>query len=891
MFARIGFWMCITLATSAFSVVTRAAEVAPLPTLDFTQLTETHFDDEPGTRWKPYRVNLAPAQWIWLPSERTLPNSFVLFRKEFELAEKLVRAVGWMTADSRYRLTVNGQRVQWGPAPCDPRQLDVDPIDLTALLKPGKNVIGVEVLYYGIGEGTWAAGKPGLLFHALITPEQGEPLRIVSDPSWLCLIDRAHPPAQPKRWFLRALQEEFDARLHPYGWDTVEFQALDDWMPASVLPVPADKPAACGGYMTTDSIDNAALAVSALRARQIPPVRETMVAAAKLADSGLVNWKRDPLDWFDFRVPKSFEIARPAQVEPIGPGAWQLPTTDERNGVFVTYEFAEQIVGFPGFEIEAPAGTIVELMTQEAHDPQATPWLDNHFYAWTRFICREGVNRFEAFDYESLRWLQLHVRGANAPVTIRNVSVRRRMYPWQHEPIARCSDPALQKLFNASVNTLYNSAIETAVDGMGRERQQYSGDGGHQLLAIRTVLGEPLVSSRFLRTFSEGLSKDGYFLDCWPAYDRLARVAQKQIDGAYWGPLLDHGIGFNLDCWNHYLETGDLAALSEPYPRLLRFADYLMGLRKSDGLLPVEDLGIPTVWIDHIAYRAQRHKQCAFNLYAAGMLQHALAPMAEAMGDARRAEQLRKEGASIQAAVVSRYWSVERSLFVDNLPWLDEEKEIRTSDRTLAMSILFGQCPDGLQKPAVEELVTCPDHMGFSYPCNAGWRLWALAKAGRGDVVVKDLRTRWATMRSVLENNTLQEDWVAHPDTREQWSHCAVVPLYVLAQDIAGIRPLEPGYARCVIRPQLGDLPDLQVTVHTPHGPIQFQSRVEGTETHLHVEVPGPIAAELIVPASAAGSIQLPKSAVQPGHNLRSFVLPAGRAHDVVLRQLRSEER
>ena len=142
-------------------------------------------------------------------------------------------------------------------------------------------------------------------------------------------------------------------------------------------------------------------------------------------------------------------------------------------------------------------------------------------------------------------------------MTVRNVGVRRRMFPWTHQPVVRCSDPALQRLFDASVNTLYNSAIETAVDGMGRERQQYSGDGGHQLLAIRTVLGEPRIASRFLRTFSEGLTKDGYFLDCWPAYDRLARVAQKQIDGAYWGPLLDHGIGFNFDCWNHYLETGD----------------------------------------------------------------------------------------------------------------------------------------------------------------------------------------------------------------------------------------------------------------------------------------------------------------------------------------------
>ena len=46
-----------------------------------------------------------------------------------------------------------------------------------------------------------------------------------------------------------------------------------------------------------------------------------------------------------------------------------------------------------------------------------------------------------------------------------------------------------------------------------------------------------------------------------------------------------------------------------------------VGLVGRNGLLPVENLGIPSVWIDHTAYQRQRHKQCVFNLYAAAMLQ------------------------------------------------------------------------------------------------------------------------------------------------------------------------------------------------------------------------------------------------------------------------------
>ena len=245
---------------------------------------------------------------FWLPSQRTLPSTFVLFRREFELSDRPRKAAGWITADSRYRLTVNGTRVQWGPPPCDPRQLDVDPVDVTSLLRPGKNVIGVEVLFYGHGDGTWPAGKPGMIFNLVIQHKDGHRERVVSDPSWLAMVDRAHRPGHFKRWYLRSLQEEFDARLHPLGWDMAGFAADARWTPAMPLDCPADKPAACSGYSGNDLIERADPNRSSLRLRQIPLLRESEVPAKRLAESGRVQWLRDPADWFEFRMPNSFRI-------------------------------------------------------------------------------------------------------------------------------------------------------------------------------------------------------------------------------------------------------------------------------------------------------------------------------------------------------------------------------------------------------------------------------------------------------------------------------------------------------------------------------------------------------------------------------------------------------
>jgi hypothetical protein len=52
---------------------------------------------------------------------------------------------------------------------------------------------------------------------------------------------------------------------------------------------------------------------------------------------------------------------------------------------------------------------------------------------------------------------------------------------------------------------------------MARERQQYSGDGGHQLHAVHLAFGERRLVARYLTTWSQGLrvqDKIVPFLEC-----------------------------------------------------------------------------------------------------------------------------------------------------------------------------------------------------------------------------------------------------------------------------------------------------------------------------------------------------------------------------------------
>ncbi|RMG67432.1 MAG: alpha-L-rhamnosidase [Bacteroidetes bacterium] len=787
----------------------------------------------------PEALDLTPARWIWYPSGRTLANTFILLRREIDLPTRPTEARGWILGDSRYRLWVNGQRVQWGPAPADPRFAEADPLDLAGYLRAGPNVLGVEVLYYGHGDGTWPTGKPGFLFSLELTLPGGASRRLVSDADWRAHWARSWPAGQYKRWYLRALQEEFDARLYPEGWLEPGYVAGADWLPAQLLTGRADQPAIATDYPDYAG-DVSAGAGTRLLPRRIPMLHEEGVDVRGMVDAYALQWQHPPEAYFALLVPDAYQVVRAPVATPAADG-WQVSRPAGQAAV-LTFDLHEQVVGWPYFEIEAPVGTTVELLTHEAHDASRPALINTHFNAWSRWICREGWNRFEAFDFESLRWLQLHIHPGEGPVRVRGLGVRRRVYPWRQEArVAFQGAPDLQRLIGASLNTLDNCAQETLVDGMGRERQQYSGDVGHQLHALYTLRGEYDLPARYLATYSQGLTREGFFLDTWPAYDRLARLAQRQLELTPWGPLLDHGVGFTFDSWYHYRYSGRTADLTEVFPRLLRFYNYLLALRPPGGLLPVEDLGIPVVWIDNY-FERQSDKHCAFNLYVAAMMRTPLPELCQAMGRADLAQRVRRRGDQLLRATQQTYW--DGHTFVCNRPQLATGEAPRYDYRSLSMALLHDLCPGGEVAPSLDLLVRMPPAVAPAFLPNEGWRLRALARHGRADVVVRELRERWAPLNTVVQNNTLGEDWDMQPDGRSQWSHAGVAPLYLAVMGLAGIEMLAPGGREVRIRPQLADLPGLRLSCHTPLGPIGF----EAVGQTLTLDLPPGLSAELWLP-------------------------------------------
>lgn len=97
------------------------------------------------------RASLSEAAWIWTPhyDDATDPAKLVLFRKSFTL-ETLPETpfTVHVSADTRYRLFVNGERVSFGPCKSYLSRWYYETVDILPCLKVGPNVISAKVLRF-----------------------------------------------------------------------------------------------------------------------------------------------------------------------------------------------------------------------------------------------------------------------------------------------------------------------------------------------------------------------------------------------------------------------------------------------------------------------------------------------------------------------------------------------------------------------------------------------------------------------------------------------------------------------------------------------------------------------------------------------------------------------
>ncbi|VUC26851.1 unnamed protein product [Clonostachys rosea] len=122
-------------------------------------------------------INKLQANWVWVPdwndhSSRNTVARIVTFRRFVRLASLPTKALLHFTADTRYKLNINGTRAAIGPARSSHSIWYYDSLDIAPLLRVGDNEICFIVIRY------FAASRGGMPFERTAYPG----MTVISDP-------------------------------------------------------------------------------------------------------------------------------------------------------------------------------------------------------------------------------------------------------------------------------------------------------------------------------------------------------------------------------------------------------------------------------------------------------------------------------------------------------------------------------------------------------------------------------------------------------------------------------------------------------------------------------------------------------------------------------------
>lgn len=178
------------------------------------------------------------AQWIWIDGPDAPRNYYLCARRELDLPGPSTDEARYrlhISADTRYRLYINGQWIGDGPARSFYWAQQFDTYDVGSHLKPGPNTIAVLVTHYG--EGTFQydpSGKAGLLVQVERQSGEGfEPI-LGSDEKWQVAPHQGYLRPTTRISCQMPFEEIVDGRKMPSNWYAPDGQ-LPDARPAKVL--------------------------------------------------------------------------------------------------------------------------------------------------------------------------------------------------------------------------------------------------------------------------------------------------------------------------------------------------------------------------------------------------------------------------------------------------------------------------------------------------------------------------------------------------------------------------------------------------------------------------------------------------------------------------------
>jgi alpha-L-rhamnosidase len=845
-----------------------------------------------------------PGHWvgrfIWTGGDPHPFHFHLMARRNFNLEAAPRVAVVHITAEDRYLLYANGAYRGRGPARSDARLKSYDTYDVTPHLRRGANTIAVLAYHYGCMNGYTRDTRAGLFAQLEVTAPDGNRQLIGTDEHW-----KLH---QAQGWWRDVepinahigVTEIYDATVDPLGWTEPEFDD-SDWAPAQVISE-RESPWSCLQPRQTPM-----LVEEEIFPQRVVQLGEVM-EFAKTAGAGRVPERlaiepHFPLQYASIENPEAL-LSSDANATVVQSTGFE-PGDDFEQGVrspYLVVDFGRPVFGFPRVSLEAPeesaegsASIVVEGgMIKLAQGPGGSvdityglTMIGDRILPLTggprfgdRYLMRKGKQTWQTFEYKQFRYMQIVLRDVKQPVRVKSVSVMSYQYPALRKGHFECSDPTLTKVWKACLDTTYQHMEDTIVCDAWRERRCYSGDGAHGLYGVWAGYGDLAVTDWYFRLFARGQLSDGAMRTMYPGTegrpDGERAIMQATV---YENPdIIPYATIFYplLLAGDYYHYFGKLDLVEELFSTLERAANWCERHADETGLL----YNLPYWNFFDWAPNDTQGANFQVNALYCWMLVN-LARLARDLGRHKLADKWAAQADQVKGCLRRLHWNPDQELYATNVS--EGKQSTIFSELANGLALLCGIATQEQAEKIIQKIADPRSDIARPSPLNLYYVIEGLIKVGAAGTAQKLMCEQFQPMLGASDFPTIWESW--SPYVRERgaligrelyvgelpsYLHSGGVgPAWTMSKHFLGVYPIGPGFQKCRIAPQIGDLQWAHGVFPSVRGNIEVAWRKEDGRFSLNGMLPDGLETEFALTRDHARNLKLI-------HNAERLEIPAG---------------
>jgi hypothetical protein len=778
--------------------------------------SEDHPRSAPPPAWE--------ARWCWTTLRLPRPwNTYAYFRRAVDLPDRPMSAVVRISADARYTLFVNGRRVHHGPARSFPHAQSYDTLDLADFLTAGLNVVCAIVHQFGVptAQSVYRDATGFVLDGSAETHAGTFPLH--TPDGWLCRDAGGWRKHVARLSADLGFQEHFDADADPPDWMVPEYVATPEegWKPPVVI-------APIGGHPWV-----------VMRPRGAPLLADEMTSFNAIVSQFTGENARGYKVTEDvFHLPLQ-ETRKKAKASLDAPDALlrdddqttTLPPPPDGHFYLAVLDLGQIRTGHLILQISEAAGDeIIDVLYLSELDKSFAPLLaavENG--PGDRYRCRPGAQRWESFLPKGFRYAALIFRNVEKPLKIRHVGVRAIWAAGDRSASFDSSDEQLNAIYRAGVETIRACSIDAQIDGADAGQTQHWASARITARAAAYATGDIALLERGILQVAQSQTADGSLHGQPPSDDPRGRTMDSML--AWVGTLFDH-----------HFHTGRTELLRACRPALDRLLEFFAAHEVREGLLGgLEGFGLAESDPSHIS--------AALNLGYLQALRWS-ADVYEALDRDEQSARLSTKANALAQSVDKHFWDAKAKAWKDAFDPATSAAIDQTSVHVNALALLLNLRPDAQAAIAsgviLKSMTARRGKTIVPSPALAAYALEALVNANLRAEAIDLVRNRWGAMLD-RGSTTLWEQWDGASGSR-CWG-AASSPVYLLLQQILGVRPIAIGWKRVRIAPLVGELEFARGAAPSPLGMIRVEwEKVGEDQLAVRIELPPGTQGEFVGP-------------------------------------------